>query len=91
MYVGDASSNGLLLAAKRYGDYLKSDFVQLAHHGSGDGSSDSTFYQKVGAPIVLHPGTGLSGGAERWAYNNAAEKYSYGSGNKTIEIPHAVN
>ena len=90
MYVGDASSYGLLLAAKRYGDYLKSDVVQLAHHGNGDGSSDSAFYQKVNATLVLHPGTSLSGGAERWAYNNAKEKYSYGIGNKTIELPHYV-
>jgi len=86
MYVGDATSNGLLLAAKRYGDYLKSDFVQLAHHGYGDGSSDNSFYKAVNAPTVLHPGSSLSGGAERWASNNAQKVYSYGSGNITIEL-----
>ena len=90
MYVGDATSYGLSLAAKRYGDYLKSDFVQLAHHGSGDGSSDSSFYAAVNAPVALHPGTSLNGGAERWAAKNAKETYSYGIGNKTITLPYTV-
>ena len=90
MYVGDASSYGLLLAAKRYGSYLKSDVVQLAHHGNGDGSSDNSFYKAVNAPVVLHPGTSLNGGAERWAAENSEERYSYGSGNITLTLPHKI-
>ena len=90
MSLGDATSYGLILAAKRYGDYLKSDFLQLSHHGYGDGSSDHSFYEKVDAPVVLHPGTSLSGSAERWAFDRAKETYSYGIGNVTIELPHTV-
>jgi hypothetical protein len=90
MYVGDAMSSGLLLAEKRYGSYLESDFVQIAHHGSGDGTSNNAFYKAVNAPVALHPGTSLNGGAERWACENAKEVYSYGSGNKTILLPYTV-
>ena len=86
MFLGDATSPELLFAAKRYGDYLRSDIVQLSHHGYGDGGSDSAFYKAVNAPTVLHPGTSISGGAERWAANNAEKVYSYGSGNITLPL-----
>ena len=72
MVTGDSSVEEFDIAAKKYGDYLKSDIVQLSHHGYGDGSLDHKFYQYVNAPYVLNSGMGLSYGSnERWAMENA--------------------
>ena len=55
MLVGDSTEEQFRLASARYGDYLKSDFVQLAHHGSGNGLGSHDFYTIVDAPVVFHP------------------------------------
>lgn len=89
VYVGDATSPQLLLTAKRYGDYLKSDFVQISHHGFGDGGRDPAFYMCVDAPVVFHPGSALSGGAEIWAVENGTEYYNTIDNPKiTIMLPY---
>ena len=72
MVTGDSSVEEFDITAKKYGDYLKSDIVQLSHHGYGDGSGEHSFYQFVDAPYVLNSGMGLSYGSnERWAMENA--------------------
>ena len=55
MLVGDSTEEQFRIADARYGDYLKSDFVQLAHHGSGNGLGTHNFYMTVNAPVVFHP------------------------------------
>ena len=72
MITGDTSTEEFLVAGIRYGDYLKSDIVQLSHHGYGDGNVNHDFYKYVNAPYVINSGLGASYGAgERWAMENA--------------------
>lgn len=56
---GDATNDVALILDSMYGDYLKSDFVQTAHHGSSTGSSDASgimaIYSHAAAPVVLWP------------------------------------
>jgi len=55
MILGDACREATELCVLRYGETLKSDFVQLSHHGWGDGGTSEEFYRLVGAPYVLYP------------------------------------
>ena len=78
MMTGDSTEEQFRIADARYGDYLKSDFVQLAHHGSGNGLGTHNFYKTVNAPIVFHPRiqelsstTYKIGPNEKWAIDNA--------------------
>ena len=72
MITGDSSTEEFRVADKKYGEYLKSDIVQLSHHGYGDGNVPHDFYRWVDAPYVLNSGMGLwYGTAERWAMDNA--------------------
>ena len=62
LVTGDASNAALKIATQMYGEYLKSDFVQVAHHGGSTGStgteSVSKTYTLAASPVVLWP-TGL--------------------------------
>jgi beta-lactamase superfamily II metal-dependent hydrolase len=72
MVTGDSSAEELAMAYQRYGSYLRSDFVQLAHHGMGDGGSPREFYEAVKAKYVFNPGHGNSYGVgEKWAVSYA--------------------
>ena len=76
MLVGDSSHEEFKVVAARYGEYLKSDYVQLAHHGGGNGDIDHEFYKLVNAPVVFHPDPGTMypkwrGLNEKWAMENA--------------------
>ena len=51
MYTGDASTNACGKMINMYGSNLKSDFLQINHHGYGGGTT--AFYQKVQAPYIL--------------------------------------
>lgn len=57
--LGDASNYGCDIAQKMYGDYLKADYVQTAHHGYTTGSSAysgvTAVYTKSAAPVVFWP------------------------------------
>ena len=57
--LGDASNYACDIAQKMYGDYLKADFVQTAHHGYTTGTSAyngvTGVYTKSAAPVVLWP------------------------------------
>ncbi len=41
MNTGDTTGNGLQICARMFGDYLKSDIVQVAHHGYSTWGNDS--------------------------------------------------
>ena len=90
MVPGDLTNNGFLVAATRYGKYLKSDILQVSHHGYGDGSSDTTFYALVDADLVLVPG-GSASAAQKWAADNSKEFYYRTSGTKTFILPYKVS
>ncbi len=55
MITGDATGNGLQAAAKAFGDYLKSDIVQVSHHGYTTWGNDSgtIMAYKLMAPATL--------------------------------------
>ncbi len=59
LMLGDATQDACRITYSMYGDYLKSDFVQTAHHGFGVGSSVYTgvtsVYTAAAAPVVLWP------------------------------------
>jgi len=96
MFTGDAYKKTLLMALERYGDELKSDAVQLAHHALNGGSTE--FYRAVDAKIafvpISEPGD-LSMKEEkhlecnrhnRFAAENAETLYKAYNGNAEIEI-----
>ncbi len=64
LVLGDASYITCSYLVKAYGDYLKSDMVQLAHHGYAGGTI--ALYEKVDADVLLWPGGvgGFDGGLE---------------------------
>jgi len=59
LITGDASHSGCSLAYYTFGDYLKSDYVQIAHHGAGVGATTTfgvtSVYSAAAAPIILWP------------------------------------
>lgn len=58
LMLGDMSFSAKKTIMQVYGDALKSDFVQVAHHGA-DGGGSVDFYEKVGARYVLWPASTL--------------------------------
>jgi len=93
MVTGDLTNKGFTVAANRYGNYLKSDILQVAHHGHGDGSNDTTFYGLVDADVILVPGNSVSK-AQKWAADHALSKggevYYRSNGTKTLMLPYKV-
>lgn len=53
MMLGDAEQQACNIMLSMYGDYLKSDIVQIAHHGYG--RQPFTIYQKIAAKVALWP------------------------------------
>lgn len=53
MFLGDVAESGAPILAARYGSLLKSDIVQVAHHGYPGGTDE--LYDLIAAPIVLWP------------------------------------
>lgn len=75
LITGDASQDGCLITHSMYGDYLKSDYVQIAHHGAGVGSSTikglTSLYSAAEAPVVLWPSSMHAYNAYRGNAHNA--------------------
>ena len=90
MLLGDTSEDEMRCAYKRMGTYLKSDFVQLAHHGMGSFHSPLELYQFIDADVVFVPGPPARGEAEKWSVANAKETFVRTDGTVTIELPHTA-
>ena len=90
MLLGDTSEGEMREAVKNLGGYMKSDFVQLAHHGYGSIYSPFELYQLINAPVVFIPGVSASGAAEKWAADNAKEVYIRKDGTVTLDLPHVA-
>ena len=96
LITGDTSENEFRVAASRYGNYLKCDMLQLAHHGGGNGMGEHNVYVLADAPIVFHPnpktsGYPGSGGNEKWAVNNAELVIRSGNyGIATLKLPFKI-
>jgi len=94
MLLGDTCHEEMHSAYHRLGSYLKSDLVQLAHHGWGSWISPIEFYNAVGADTVYLPGTRLildrGGKAEKEIAKNAKELFIREDGTRTLDLPHFV-
>ena len=58
MITGDATGAGMQIAANMFGDYLKSDIVQVSHHGYttwGNDSGTISAYVKMAPATLLWP------------------------------------
>ena len=60
IFTGDMGDSAAEVLVSMYGDYLKSDFLQIAHHGitNGNGKDPANmgkFYQAVSAEVCLWP------------------------------------
>jgi len=87
MLLGDSSEDELKKAYKRLGSYLRSDFVQLAHHGKGSSNTPIELYKLIDAETVLIPGPEAGRPAEKWTAANAKRVYDAKNGNVEIELP----
>ena len=89
MMTGDACGEASEIVADRYGKDLASDFVQLPHHGWGDGGTSLDFYKNVGAKWVLYPGINYYPSAsERWMCENCEKYFLGGYADITIDLPY---
>ena len=66
MFLGDLGVNGGRRLLTTYGDQLKSDIVQMAHHGQAGVNKD--VYKAIGANVHLWP-------TPIWVWNNANKTY----------------
>ncbi len=97
MFLGDAQNDSNNMTALMYGDYLKSDFVQVAHHG-GAGGTDS-IYKAVDPIIALFTTSdALLPVYLKYSYNdylinslNVKEYYNSADRIKTWNLPYQPN
>ena len=90
--LADATHTLGTVLVNSYGDYLKSDMVQLAHHGIW--ASIEKIYEVVDADVLIWPSN--SNGAKQWiedssvraAIKPAKDIYLPGASNITIEFPY---
>ncbi len=55
LFTGDVSDVGASRLNRVYGESLKSDFLQVAHHGLNNGGTMKTLYLNVDPKYVLYP------------------------------------
>jgi acyl carrier protein len=94
MLLGDALSGAASLLTATYGSYLKSDMVQLAHHGTNPGTE--SLYANINAPILFWPSATVNvkdkynkadHASLRKAISVAKDVYLASDGSKTLTIP----
>ena len=81
MFLGDVSDTGVNRFTKAYSDALKSDIMQVTHHGLNSNSTIKALYEKIDAPYILYPAP-LS-----WYEGNinAAANVYLATGSKTVK------
>ncbi len=97
LILGDMGETGSDEMVEMWGSYLKSDIMQMAHHGLPGGTVE--LYNTVDPTVVVMPTMGFchtkyfnefryfqkdttrAGQAFWWLYDNKAEQYPFGSGN----------
>jgi len=88
---GDACGEATELVAYRYGrEGLAADYVQLPHHGWGDGGTSLDFYKAIGAKWVLYPGIGYwPSTSERWMCEHCEKYFLGGHSDITLDLPYS--
>lgn len=97
LMLGDASQDACKITYQMYGNALKSDFIQVAHHGFGTGSSVYTgvtsVYTAAAAPVILWPcsdyayTTMTSRAHSKHLIDLAATKEIFVAGTRVIRLP----
>jgi hypothetical protein len=90
--LADATYQAGIILTATYRDYLKSDMVQLAHHGIW--ASAAVLYENIQAEVLLWPSN--SAGATKWLSDNvvatalsyAKDVYLPGPKTTTIKFPY---
>lgn len=90
LMTGDACGEASRLVVLRYGDALSSDFVQLPHHGHGDGGTAPEFYRSIRARWVLWPGVERIRlpAPEQWACDHAESYFRNDFENTVLSLPY---
>ena len=95
--LGDAYDDVAPFLTNTFGSHLKSDMVQLAHHGTYPGTE--TLYSKINAPVLFWPSSAdnvknryNSSGHEslRKAISIAKDVYLASEGTVTLTLPHTL-
>ncbi|MBQ8146413.1 MAG: MBL fold metallo-hydrolase [Clostridia bacterium] len=92
LFVGDISDVGASLLNKNFGSALKSDFVQVAHHGLNSSSTIKQMYINSGASYVLYPAPNdwyrgnINNDANAYLQETESIKQIFVSGIDTFEI-----
>ena len=94
MILADTTHTSGRILENMFGDFLKSDMVQFAHHGMW--ASYPSLYEYVSADIILWPN--IESVAKTWlsdkpiaaAMNIAKDVYISGTDKVVLELPHAI-
>ena len=94
MLLGDAYNDVAPFLTNTFGSHLKSDMVQLAHHGIW--ASAAVLYDNIQAEVLLWPSN--SAGATKWltdsvvatALSYAKDEYLPGPKTTTIKFPYEI-
>ena len=94
LVLADATHTVSTILQNSYGTYLKSDIVQLAHHGTYPGHA--SLYTKINAPVLLWPSNTdnakkqYSNDAVREALNKAKDVYLAKDTDVTLVLPYTA-
>ena len=92
LFIGDVSDVGAALLNKNFGSALKSDFVQVAHHGLNSSGTIKQVYINSGASYVLYPAPNdwyrrnMNNDANRYLEDTTSIKQIFVSGIETFKI-----
>ena len=95
--LGDALKETANILTDTYGSYLKSDMVQLAHHGSWPGTE--TLYSNINASVVFWPSSADNAknrykasdhASLRKAISLAKDVYLASEGSATLTLPYTI-
>jgi hypothetical protein len=95
MFLGDSNYTECNIINKRYGDYIKSDIVQVAHHGFNKDNVD--VYRYINAGVALYPTDQRSYNASKFSESNksvsklSSEIYIAGNGTTAFKLPYQYN
>ncbi len=92
LFVGDVSNVGASRLNKTFGNALKSDFVQIAHHGINSSGTIKQMYMYADATYVLYPApnewyrSNINNEANAYINNEESIKQIFVSGLQTVEL-----
>ena len=94
MILADTTHTSGRILENSFGDFLKADMVQFAHHGMW--ASYPSLYEYISADIILWPN--IESVAKTWlndkpiaaAMNIAKDVYISGTDKVVLELPHAI-